>query len=88
MKQLRDDDARALDLLLEDGLRASRGADHASLDTATVNRVGLVESVLRIFGEMPTEDPPHDLVAKTLSHVYAGTLPTGEMPDAGAGLNG
>lgn len=87
MKTLREDDAQALDLLLEEGLDFAR-TDITSLDEATVNRVGIVESMLRVVGEMPAEDPPHDLVSRTLAFVYAGSLAAGQMPDAGTGING
>jgi hypothetical protein len=82
MKQLRKDDARAVDLLLENGLAASRDGAIARLDDATVSRVAVAESVLRVFGEMPAGEPSNDLVARTLSYVYAGSLSTGSLGDA------
>lgn len=85
MKQLLDDDAQALDLILEQGLHSSY-VDGVSADPQMIKRVGVVESVLRVLNELPEEDPPHDLVARTLAYVYAGS--SGAMPDASTGLNG
>lgn len=84
MKTLHENDARALDLILEHG--SELGNDALAADPQSVSRVGVVESVLRVLNELPCEEPAHDLVARTLAYVYAGS--GNAMPDIETGLNG
>lgn len=74
MMKLQQDDALAVDLLLEHGMDASASARMGSVDPDAVNRIGLAESVLRIFGQMPAGDPPRDLVDRTVTYVYSRTM--------------
>lgn len=70
---LHRDDAMAVDLLLQDGVNFEHAAG-AQLADSAVNRVALVDSILRVFGEMPAPEPPADLVQKTMIRVNVSML--------------
>jgi hypothetical protein len=78
-KRLGDDDAQAVDLLLEHGGTAAdvaAGAFLTSLSESVVDRVGIVESVFRLLSEMPAPEPPADLVQRTVERCqHAGIVP-------------
>ena len=67
-KQLRDDDAAALDLLLDRSRAAGHGPRFAG-PTPGQERVRLAEKVLGLLQLLPDADPPHDLVDRTLRRV-------------------
>ena len=75
MFKLSDDDSRAVDMLL-DSSRSSNGngngnGGHAfsAAPAPFRQRLETVESILNLLKEMPTTDPPRNLVAKTLQTV-------------------
>lgn len=78
-KRLGDDDARAVDLLLNKtntakagtGGRGNGGARvyATPVGDAVAGRIGVVESMFRLLAEMPAADPAPDLVARTLNYV-------------------
>ena len=75
-KQLGDDDALAVDLLLDRSNQVSDGNGGSGtgvyvtpVGDAVTKRIGAVESVLRLVAEMPAAEPPADLVARTLDRI-------------------
>jgi hypothetical protein len=71
-KRLGDEDAQAIDLLLD---RSNTVANNNSSAFSTpagdsvVERIGAAETVMRLLAEMPAADPPADLVRKTLDRI-------------------
>lgn len=82
-KRLGDDDAQAVDLLLEHGGTAddiAAGAFLTSLSESVVDRVGIVESVFRLLAEMPAIEPPADLLQRTIERAeHAGLVPAASV---------
>ena len=73
--KLGDNDAQAVDLLLDRSSKFSGGNGGGSgvyakpVGDAVARRIGAVESVLRLVAEMPAVEPPADLVAKTMDRI-------------------
>jgi hypothetical protein len=65
---LKDEDRRALDLLLDRGTAANSGAamQFSTVDPAVQQRVAGVQKVLGMLDLMPDEEPALDLAARTL----------------------
>ncbi|HVT90071.1 MAG TPA: hypothetical protein VHD56_14555 [Tepidisphaeraceae bacterium] len=59
-KKLFEKDAQALDLLMETGVEGA-------CSESVADRVCVVESVLQLIGQMPVDDPPANLVEKTIA---------------------
>jgi hypothetical protein len=85
MYRLSDEDARAVDLLLDthaDGIGNGTGHGNGdgggkqSFQTATsmnfTERLARVERLLNVVGQMPAAEPPASLVARTMQAVDAG----------------
>ena len=70
--KLNQNDATAVDMVLD---RMQVGGDGGTLafaapvGEAVTERIGAVESVLRILSEVPVEEPPQNLAARTLARV-------------------
>lgn len=85
--KLSNDDRRAIDLLLDRGPAATTGTNgfhfqtaqgmtaayHPHATPAHPDSIGAVQQVLDLLSLMPAEDPPADLVARTLARVDAST---------------
>jgi hypothetical protein len=77
MPKLRNEDRLAVDLLLDRAASsAGNGLDHGQSGFTPVNgavqeQVGQVGAVLRVLDMMPAEEPPADLMARTLRRVEA-----------------
>jgi hypothetical protein len=79
MPRLRDEDRLAVDLLLDRAASSAgngRGNGNGHSGFTPVNGVGpdqlgRVEAVLRVLDLMPAEEPPVDLVARTVRRVEA-----------------
>jgi len=78
MPKLRNEDRLAVDLLLDRAVASSagNGADHGQSGFTPVNgavseQVAHVGAVLRVLDMMPVEEPPADLIARTLRRVEA-----------------
>ena len=78
MPRLRDEDRLAVDLLLDRAAAApangaSGGNGHAVTGFSQVkggaDQVGRVQAVLQVLEMMPAEEPPADLMARTLRRV-------------------
>lgn len=72
MFRLSDDDGRAVDMLLDSSSSSNgNGGGHAfSASPAPFRqRLQAVESILNVLKEMPQNDPPKNLVAKTLANI-------------------
>jgi hypothetical protein len=77
MPRLRDEDRLAVDLLLDRAASSagnSTGNGNGHSGFTPVNRtgpeqVGRVEAVLRVLDMMPADEPPADLVARTVRRV-------------------
>jgi len=74
--KLGDDDARAVDLLLDRSNKVSDGNGNGGssvyvtpVGDAVARRIGAVEAVLRLVAEMPVADPPADLAARTVERI-------------------
>jgi len=75
-KQLGDNDAQAVDLLLDRSNQVSDGNGNGGtgvyvtpVGDAVARRIGAAESVLRLLAEMPAADPPADLAERTLLRI-------------------
>lgn len=72
MLKLNDDDGRAVDMLLDtSGSSNGNGNGHAfsAAPAPFRQRLDTVESILNLLKEMPTTEPPRNLVAKTLQTI-------------------
>ena len=69
MIRLHDEDAAALDLLLDRTRAAAGDGPRFAPATAGQERVRGVEKVLGLLHLLPGAEPPHDLVARTLRRV-------------------
>lgn len=68
-KTLRDDDARAVDLLLDRSQVAGMAGPAFVQATPAQEHVQGVEQVLGLLRMLPDAEPPQDLVARTLRFV-------------------
>jgi len=75
--KLGDDDARAVDLLLDrsNKVNDANGNGGSSVyvtpvGDAVARRIGAVETVLRLVAEMPVADPPAGLAARTMERIH------------------
>ena len=91
--RLRQDDAAAVDLLLDRAVSArgngngggnGDGAMFVSTNQAAVStdRLAAVERVLHVLDAMPSTDPSPDLLQRTLQRVDAGSTGTMRGPTA------
>jgi len=77
MFRLSDDDGRAVDMLLDRATSSNNGNNHnggggLNAEPAIMrDRLESVESILSLLNEMPQDEPPANLVAKTLRAVEA-----------------
>jgi hypothetical protein len=79
MPRLRDEDRLAVDLLLDRAATSAgngngNGNGHSSFASASgvgPQQLGRVEAVLRVLDMMPADEPPADLVARTVRRVEA-----------------
>jgi hypothetical protein len=91
MYRLTDEDARAVDLLLDAHGTDGNGNGHAAGDgnggghafqTATslnfTQRLARVEQVLDTLGQMPATEPPANLVTRTMQAIDAGMRTTAQ----------
>jgi hypothetical protein len=90
LKQLADEDRRAVDLLLDGGSDTSAGESGKFVAPGSFDpdRVHSVEMILSLLHRLPAGDPPADLAARTLQRVDAAL--TALAPQAGmlgAGLH-
>lgn len=76
MPRLRDEDRLAVDLLLDRAVAGSAGngsgnghAGFTPVSGAAHAQVGQVERVLRVLDMMPAEEPPADLLARTMRRI-------------------
>jgi hypothetical protein len=89
-KQLGEDDALAVDLVLDRTNKVNTNAAAASdgnggdsavfftpVGDSVALRIGAVEAVLRVLNEMPNEDPPDDLAQRTLGRILQRPLTAG-----------
>jgi hypothetical protein len=96
-KKLGDVDKQVIDLLLDKASmlnesNSGSGVFAAPVGDAVAERVRAAETLLRIVGQMPAEDPPKDLLGKTLERIrqsgriLAGSLDaTRPQPHVGLG---
>jgi hypothetical protein len=85
MPKLRNEDRMAVDLLLDRAVTGSAGngqgagygngtpAGGFATISGAVPQLGQVQAVLRVLDMMPVEEPPADLVARTMRRVEAET---------------
>lgn len=75
--KMRDEDRRALDLLLDRAATAAGKAAGTPLYAAASDplreRVSKVEKVLNLLDAMPAEEPPKDLLSRTLRRIEQST---------------
>ena len=77
MPRLRDEDRLAVDLLLDRAVASSAGNGSGNGHTGftpvngAVAKVGQVEAVLRVLEMMPADEPPADLLARTMRRIDA-----------------
>jgi hypothetical protein len=82
-KTLSEDDARAIDLLLDRSNTVTSNNASAFATPAgdsVVERLGAAETVMRLLAEMPAADPPADLTRKTMEFIrQRGNLSPGAL---------
>jgi len=78
-KQLRDDDAAALDLILDRSRAAGHGPRFAGVAPGQ-ERLRVAEKVLGLLQLLPDAEPPHDLVDRTLQLVEQSTAVGAGLP--------
>ena len=91
-KRLRDSDRRAVDLLLDRSAGAGNGGDGngsggyiAHVQPATEPGIMGVQQVLSLLDLLPADEPPADLVARTMARIDArGGVATPIHPAAAA----
>lgn len=75
MPRLRDEDRLAVDLLLDRAVTSSgdgpAGTGFTPVNGGTAEQVAKVQSLLRVLDLMPAEEPPGDLMARTIRRVEA-----------------
>jgi hypothetical protein len=71
MFKLREEDGRAVDMLLDaTGSSNENGGPGSKAEPAPFRqRLDTVESILSLLKEMPQADPPKNLVARTLQNI-------------------
>lgn len=76
--RLRDEDRLAVDLLLDRAVASSAGNGNGNghsgftpVNGAVSEQVAKVQAVLRVLDMMPAEEPPTDLLARTMRRVEA-----------------
>jgi hypothetical protein len=78
-RKLTEEDRRAVDLLLDHG-----GANHGGVTrvarAVSQGRLKAAERVLKLVGQMPAEDPPANLVARTMARIDRATLGRSGQP--------
>jgi hypothetical protein len=69
--KLSEDDALAVDLMLDRS--SATGGNSATFAApagdSVVERIGAVETVMRLLAEMPAADPPADLAQRTIERI-------------------
>jgi hypothetical protein len=73
--KLTDEDRRALNLILDRGnAAATSGPLYAAADepmSKLSKRIPKIQKVLQLLDALPAEEPPQDLVARTLKYIAA-----------------
>lgn len=73
--RLRDEDRLAVDLLLDRAVTSSGGGQAGTgftpVNSGATEQVAKVQSLLHVLDMMPEEEPPDDLMAKTIGRVEA-----------------
>ncbi len=74
--KLSDEDRQAVDLLLDTSRSSGNGVMKV---TASVSqkRLAAAEKVLNLLGAMPADEPPADLLARTIERIEAATTHRG-----------
>lgn len=69
--KLRDEDRRALDLMLDrmPAANGNGGAVYAASHGAARERIARVQEILQVLDLMPAADPPKDLVDRTMAFI-------------------
>jgi hypothetical protein len=68
-RKLSDEDSRAVDLLLDHGTGMGNDGITRVAPHVSQKRLAAAEKLLKLVGQMPTEEPPDDLVAKTMRRI-------------------
>jgi hypothetical protein len=67
-KQLSPEDSRAVDLVL-DGESMQRGPMYAAVNNGVGERMNAAEDLLQLLDHLPAEDPPADLIRRTMQRI-------------------
>jgi hypothetical protein len=82
--QLHPEDCRAIDLLLDQGVRAGGVNNARSLTSSTSavdrDRLVAVQRVLGLLAMMPAPEPPANLISKTLARIERAPSPAAHAP--------
>lgn len=74
-KKLGDNDAMAVDLLLDrSNMSTSSNTGNsfaAPVGDSVVRRIGATEAVFRLIAEMPASEPPAGLAKRTVERIYS-----------------
>ena len=79
--KMREEDRRAVDLLLDRATAASQGrVVYSAADGHTRERIAKVEKVLSVLENLPAAEPPRDLAARTLKFIKNASTHEGAAP--------
>jgi hypothetical protein len=79
-RSLSDEDRRAVDLFLDQGAGATKGRVTQVVPLVSQKQMNSVLRVLALLDEMPVQEPPSNLVEKTMRKIdhVAGRVPSQE----------
>jgi hypothetical protein len=68
-RTLSDEDRRAVDLILDQGAAATNDALKKVVPLVSPKRMASVSKVFAVLGQMPAEEPPRNLIEKTMRKI-------------------
>jgi hypothetical protein len=76
-----DEDGRAIDLFLDQGAASTKGGMAKHATAVSPAKMAAIENILTLLGQMPVEEPPTNLVARTMRKIEK-TEKVGKTPTA------
>jgi len=77
---LSDEDGRAIDLFLDQGAATTKGGMAKHATAVSPAKMAVVQNILSLLGQMPVEEPPTNLVARTMRKIEK-TEKAGKTPE-------
>ena len=79
-RKLTDEDRRAVDLFLDQGAEATNDAVTKVVPLVSQKRMSAVLKTLAMLDDMPVEEPPANLIEKTMRRIDSATSKTAAHP--------